>query len=59
MTVGEYDCVAVVADYSEYDYLNLVREAQLGGYAECDAGDHVEEDRALLRCMTVIPCTGR
>jgi UDP-N-acetyl-D-glucosamine dehydrogenase len=27
--VGEHDCVVVVADHSEYDYFNLVREAQL------------------------------
>jgi UDP-N-acetyl-D-glucosamine dehydrogenase len=27
--IGEYDCVAIITDHSDYDYPAIVREAQL------------------------------
>jgi UDP-N-acetyl-D-glucosamine dehydrogenase len=27
--LGEYDCVVIVTDHSDYDYARIVREAQL------------------------------
>ena len=48
--LGQYDCVVIVTDHSDYDYGNIVQEAQTRGrHPQRHPRHQKRQDRALLR----------
>ena len=57
--LGQYDCVLIVTDHSDYDYRGDRREVEAGGgFAQCNEGDQVAEDRSLLNGPFVLRPSG-
>jgi hypothetical protein len=51
--IGQYDCVVIVTDHSDYDYRTIVDEAQLVvDTRNATAGISSSKDRSLLAAST-------
>ena len=46
--IGQHDCVLIVSDHSDYDYQQIVREAQL--VVDSRNATHGIESTNVIRC---------